>query len=139
MLRRLRMLLLAVSVMFLAIFFATPALAQEVPGDAPVGDVAEIITVNATLVLLLVNFLLPIINGIVLKVNPRPLVAQIVAAFTSGVATLLVQNQQTDGASVFSTQTLLLWAIAFGTQVASYAGVWKSHEVNAKTGPGLVG
>lgn len=119
--------------------FDAIAHAQEVPGDAPVVEVLETITLNATIVLLLVNFALPILNGIILRANPRPLVAQILSAATAAVTALVVQNQQTDGSAVFSTQTLLLWGVAFGTQIASYLGVWKPHDINGKTGPGILG
>lgn len=132
--------LVVLGLVALAIFF-TPALAgaQEVSGDDSLVDVVESITLNATLVLILVNFLLPIVNGIVLKANPRPIVAQIVSAGTAAISGFIVAAQQTDGSAVFTKQGILFAVISYLTQVATYVGVWKPHDINAKTGNGLVG
>jgi hypothetical protein len=137
MIRRL-LLVVALALAFVA-SAALPVGAQEVPGEAPVVEVVKTISLNATIVFLAVNFLLPVFNGIILKANPRPLVAQILSALTAAVAGFITAATQTDGSAIFTPQAVLFAVVAFLIQVASYVGVWKPHNVNAATGRGLVG
>lgn len=139
MLRTIKALMCAAFAMLIMLGTASVAGAQEVEGSDPLVDVVETITLDATLVLILVNFLLPVVNGIVLKANPKPIVAQILSALTSAVSGFVVAATQTDGTAIFTKQGLLFAAIAYLTQVATYLGVWKPHDVNSRTGPGFIG
>lgn len=80
---------------------------------------------------------IPIIVGILTKVNAPALVKGSISLFLSAVAGLLAQNIVADGGAVLSQAAIFYAAIAFVTQLAMYLGIYKPLDLNAKTAPKL--
>jgi hypothetical protein len=84
---------------------------------------------------MLVSLVLPIAVGLVTKTSAPPLLKQIVAALASAATGLIATATQIDGTAVLSRQALLLAVISFVAQQATYLGVYKPQDANAKLVP----
>ena len=96
-----------------------------------------IITLDAMVVSLLVGTLLPILVGLVTKLNVSGGVKAVLLLTLSVVQGAVVNATQVDGSAVFSKETLLLAGVGWVTAIASYYGLLKptniSPKVNEKT------
>jgi hypothetical protein len=79
--------------------------------------------------------LLPIITGLLTKLNARDWVKGLVNLVLSAVAGVITANLVVGGGAVVSDETLILAGISFVTSVASYFGFYQNVNLNAKLAP----
>lgn len=125
---------------------AGPAGAQvAVDGNAsPDAPVSSVLTVNNTLVQLLVGAVIPLVSGFLLRPQNPAWVKVLVAGLVGVAANAFVQAISADGTAVLSQEWFvnlaLLWAAEFGSYTHFWNPVLASKGgVNAATGPGIVG
>lgn len=93
------------------------------------------ITLSAWLVTLISTFIIPIITGLLTKYNAGVGLKQFVTAVLSAVAGLVSNGIQPDGSATFSKETLVLVLTTFIVTQATYLGIYKPFDLNAKTAP----
>jgi len=93
------------------------------------------ITLDSTIATLIVSALIPLVVGLLTKVSAGAKLKAIVSIVLNAVQALIVSSVTSDGSSVISTQTLILWVIGVATSIGSYVGVWKSVDINQKLAP----
>lgn len=90
------------------------------------------ITINAALVSVLVGSLLPLLVGLVTKIELHSGIKAAILLLFSVVQGVIVTAIQTDGSAIISTEALLTAAITWISGVASYNGLLKPAEVSTK-------
>jgi hypothetical protein len=93
------------------------------------------ITLNSTIATLIASAFIPLIVGLLTKSTASAKLKAIVSIVLNAVQALIVSSATSDGSSVISTQTLILWVIGVATSVGSYIGVWKPVDINQKLAP----
>ena len=63
--------------------------------------------------------------GLLTKVSAPDRVKAVAGIVLSAVAALITQATTADGGAVLSQDMIVTWALALGTSIASYLGVWK--------------
>lgn len=89
-------------------------------------------TVNATLTMLLVGTLIPILVGLITKANAPAAVKSICMIVLSAIGAAFVVSTQADGTAVFSKETIVATLNTIVQAVATYYGVWKPSGVSGK-------
>lgn len=100
-----------------------------------VSDVTSHIEFSTFAVTALVSLVIPVLTGLLTKVNAAPAVKQVLTIVLAAVNTLIVSNLTDSGTSVVSKETALLWAVSTGIAITSYLGIYKPHDANAKLSP----
>lgn len=90
-----------------------------------------VFTLDALLVSTLLGTVLPILVGLVTKLNAASWVKGVSLLFLSAVTGLISTSTTLDGTAVFSKESLILALIAWVTAVATYFGLLKPAEVTA--------
>lgn len=109
-------------------------LTQNVTPDAPLS-----LHVSEVGVSLLLGLVLPFVLALVLRpAAPEP-VKVIGGIVVAGAAALIKEAVQADGSAVLSWEMLVQFALIYVPQIAAYVGIWKPLNINARTGPGVVG
>lgn len=98
------------------------------------GETLSTVTIDAIVVTLLVSLVIPLLNGILTKANASAGVHQIVTLVLSAATGFLATATQADGTAVFSMHSLFLALLALVVSIASYLGIYKPHNANAKLG-----
>lgn len=93
------------------------------------------IRLDPMLVTFVVSVLLPIVVGFVTKANASTALKQIVSIAASIGTGLVVTATQVDGVAVISKQAAFYAFVAFATQTATYLGIYKPQNANAKIAP----
>lgn len=90
------------------------------------------LALTPTLVLILVSVLIPILTGLLTKINASTTLKQVVTIILAGANAVIVSNLGEDGGAVLTdsviTDALVSWTVA----IASYLGVYKPHDANTK-------
>lgn len=104
-------------------------------GAALAVSIETTITLAPLVVVLLVGTFIPILVGIVTKLDASPALKQVLTIVLSGIAGLLNTAVVADGSAVFSVETLLLAGATWLTAIATYAGVYGSARTNDHLAP----
>jgi carbon starvation protein CstA len=80
---------------------------------------------NPTTVAIVAGFLIPLAVGLLTKVSAPDRVKAVAGIVLAAVAALITQATTADGGAVISQEMVVTWALALGTSIASYLGVWK--------------
>lgn len=95
------------------------------------------ITLAPQTVQIILGVLLPLLVGIVTKLNASKAVKSFVLLILSLIGGTLSQAIASDGSAFFSQETLISVATTWVVAIASYYGLWKpsgtSESVNTKT------
>lgn len=94
-------------------------------------------TLSAGLVMMISTFVIPIIVGLLTKYNASASLKQFVTAILAAVASLINAATQLDGTAVISKEMLTLAIGTFVLSQATYLGIYKPLDLNAKTAPNL--
>ena len=96
-----------------------------------------VLELDATLTMLIVATLIPLLVGIVTKLGTHPAVKSIALIVLTTAASVLVVSTQADGVAVVSKATAITAIQSIVTAVATYFGVWRatgvSETLNTKT------
>lgn len=95
------------------------------------------ITLNSTFVVIIVGTLIPILVGVMTKLDASPRIKSIINIVLNGVQALIVSSVTADGAAAISKQTAVLWALGVITSIATYLGVWKPNNIPQKLLPNV--
>ncbi len=95
----------------------------------------EEFVLSGNVVTLVLGVLIPVLTGLVTKAEGSTTVKQIVAIVLSGAAALLANAVGDDGQAVVSVQTLFDAVVIWVIQIATYLGIYKPHDANAKLAP----
>jgi len=119
------------------------ALAQDAGNATPDSPVGTVFTINNSLVLLLVGFVLPLVNGLLNHPSNPAWVKIGLAGALAAVGNAFVQTIQDDGTAILSQEWLLQTLIIFATGIGTYLGVWdpllrSRGGLNQATGPGVI-
>lgn len=95
------------------------------------------ITINATFVTILIGTLIPILVGLLTKLDASPKVKSIVSIVLNAVQALIVSSVVSDGTAIISKQTAILWGLGVITSIATYVGIWKPVDAPAKLLPNV--
>jgi hypothetical protein len=95
----------------------------------------EEIVLDANLVTLIAGVLIPVLTGLITKYEGSTAVKQIVAIVLSGAAAMLAAAVSETGDAVLTVQTLFDAAVIWVIQIATYLGIYKPHDANAKLAP----
>jgi hypothetical protein len=121
---------------------AGAAALQEPSGDGPVGST---LTLNATVVNILIGVVLPILLGIALKPSNPQWVKTIGGIVVAGVAAVITNAIRDDGTAVLSAAMFLQFVTVYVPQIVSYLGLWKplgedtaAGSFDGALGPGVV-
>lgn len=87
---------------------------------------------TATTVLLLVSVVIPILTGLLTKLNASTTVKQVVTLTLAAANTLIVSNTMADGGAVLTDSVLTDAAVSWIVAVAAYLGVYEPHDTNRK-------
>lgn len=115
------------------VFFATPsvAAAQEVdPGDTVASLELSALTVTAV-----VSLFIPIVVGLITKVDLNPLWKGAINIVLSAVNAAIVTATVADGTAVFSKETLIAAFFGMVVSLATYLQVYKPLDANSKLLP----
>lgn len=95
------------------------------------------ITISALVVQLVVSTLVPLVVGIVTKVNAPSSVKALTMIVVNAASALVVTSTQADGTAVISSTALLFAILGVVQSAATYLGVWKplgvAQAVQSKT------
>lgn len=114
--------------------FAAHLFGQEATGDTPIGAT---FTLSAFWVLIIGMLLIPVATGLITKANASATVKQIVTLVISAVVSIISISRQETGIAVVSWNTVVLIVVQTLAAIATYLGVYKPHELNAKTAPAV--
>lgn len=101
----------------------------------PLTEVTSQIEFDAFTVTALVSLVIPVLTGLLTKVNAAPAVKQVVTIVLAAVNTLVVNATVGDGGAVITKENFLLWAVSTAIAVTTYLGIYKPHDANAKLSP----
>ncbi len=104
-------------------------------GAALAVSIDTTITLAPLVVVLLTGTFIPILVGIVTKLDASPGLKQVVTIVLAGIAGLLNASLVADGSAVFSVETLLLACATWLVAIAEYAGVMGSARINDRLFP----
>lgn len=131
----LRRLLCAFALVFA--FLQTPVIgfhaiagAQDITDNATAVAPVASLTLSAFTVLVLSSFLIPVVNGLLVRSGASTVVKQIVAAFLSTIAGLLTTYTQLDGTAMLSLATLQYAMLSWLVAAAGYLAVFKPLGTN---------
>lgn len=94
-------------------------------------------TVSALVVSIILGTVLPIVVGIVTKINaPSKLKGALLTALNA-LQAWIVSAVALDGSAVFTKDSALLFALGMVTSLATYYGVYKPNDVPLKLAPGF--
>ena len=110
-------------------------LALLAQADEAVTTVTSQIEFDAFVVSALLSLVIPVLTGLITKVNAAPAVKQITTIVLAAVASLVATNTVQDGTAIISKETGLLWAMNTAIAITSYLGIYKPHNANAKLSP----
>ena len=110
-------------------------LALLAQASEPLTSVTSHIQFDAFTVTALVSLAIPVLTGLLTKINAAPAVKQVVTIVLAAINTLIVQSTLADGTAVISKENGLLWAVSTGIAITSYLGIYKPHDANAKLSP----
>lgn len=99
------------------------------------GDTVASIGLSALSVTLLVSVFIPIVTGIVTKLNTSGQIKGLVTLVLNLINAAVVGAITSDGSSVFSEETIIAALVGMAISVASYLGFYKPVDMNAKLGP----
>jgi hypothetical protein len=97
--------------------------------------IATTITLTPIVVTLLTGTLIPILVGLVTRSGASPGLKQAITIVLAGAAALIVQSTLADGSAVFSLETLILAAANWLVAIATYAGFFRSLNINDHLAP----
>ena len=83
------------------------------------------ITINATLAVVITGSLIPLAISLVTKSTASPKLKSLLNVLFNAVQALIVSSMLSNGSAVISKDTLILWVTGVVISSASYIGVWK--------------
>lgn len=92
----------------------------------------DLITIDALVVTTLLGTILPILTGLITKMETSSGFKGTVLLFLSAAAGLLNSAITMDGTAVFSKETLFLAFLAWISSVATYQGILKPAKISTK-------
>lgn len=92
-------------------------------------------TLSALVVTMIVSYLIPAITALLTKASASVGVKQFVTALLAALNGVVVTATQIDGTAVISKQAAVLALGSFIAAQASYVGLYKPHDANAKIAP----
>lgn len=98
---------------------------------------AVVVTIAPLLTTLISGTIIPILTGLVTKSGASDTVKQGVTVVLAGASGLIQGSVIDTGASVFSAETLALAVASWIIAIASYHGVYQSHDINEKLSPDI--
>lgn len=111
---------------------AAPALAQEIPNDAPAVAPVASLELNEFTVLVITSLLIPLATGLITKLSASATVKQIVTLALATAVGVITTGTQVDGTAIISLTTVQYALLSFAIAVVSYLGLYKPHDANAK-------
>ena len=93
------------------------------------------VTIGPLVVTLLSGTIIPILVGLVTKSSASAGWKQAATVVLAGVAGLIQSSVGVTGASVLSTDTLILAAASWVVAIATYHGVYQAHDINSTLSP----
>lgn len=114
-----------------AFVFTDVAHAQDIEG----GDTVAEIRLSALTVTLVVSVFIPIVVGILTKLDTSSTVKGVVTLILNLVNAAVVGAVVADGTAVFSEATITAALVGMAISVASYLGFYKPVDLNAKLAP----
>lgn len=114
---------------FLAL--AAPSVAHAAADDGS-GFSLEL---NASLVTMIVAYLIPLLTGLITKIDTTAMWKGLVTLVLNLVSAAIVTATVADGTAVWSTETLLTALGGFAVSIVSYLGLFKPVAINGKLVP----
>lgn len=95
-------------------------------GDSsPDSGIGLTLTVNNTLVTILVGTIIPLVNGLLVRPSNPAWVKTLLASLLAVAATAFSQAIQADGSAFLSQEWFLTLAVTWIAMIATYYGLWK--------------
>lgn len=113
---------------------ATPVVTQGT--QAVTGHTFVSLTISATLVTMLVSYIIPILTALITKATASANLKQFITALLAAANGLVVAGMVNDGTSVLSKEAILFAAGSFVLANISYISFWKPKDLNSKVVPG---
>lgn len=123
---------IAATVFAVVAVLASPASAQTVDPEAPVGAV---LTLSDTGVRLLIGLVLPVVLGLIVKVTNPEWVKVIGGIVVAAIAAVITENIQDNGTAVLSWDMFVGAVLIYVPQIVSYLGIWKPLDLNNRLAP----
>lgn len=93
------------------------------------------LTLNPFTVLVILSWVIPVLTGLITKLNAPDIVKGGVALTLSYVAAAVSQAVTEDGSAIFSQETLSMAALSYVIQLSGYLGLMKPLKINEKLLP----
>ena len=92
-------------------------------------------TLDATVVAIVLGLVLPFVVGLMTKLGASKAVKATVGIVVAGIAATIQNALKDDGTAFISSEMFLNFVLVYGTQLLSYHGLWSNFSVNEKTAP----
>lgn len=115
---------------------AMPACERTASAQDSSGLDASTVTIDKPWVAIITGLLLPLVVGLVTKLNASNTVKVAVGIVVAGLAAVITEAIQDDGSAVLGWDTLETFVMVYGTQLLTYLGIWRPLSLNARTAPG---
>lgn len=103
--------------------------------------IAEVtqVAIDATYVMLLVSTIIPLLVGLLTKLNASSSLKSIVMIVLNAIAAFITTSTVDDGSAVLTKEGFIAFALGVVTSIATYYGVWKPVGVSAKLNESTAG
>lgn len=115
--------------------FAAPPEVTDGNGTAVTGSTLVSVTLSATLVTMLVSYVIPILTAFITQSSASTGLKQFVTALLSAINGLIVGGLVNDGSAALSKESILFAVGSFVLANVSYITFWKPRSLNAKVAP----
>lgn len=92
-------------------------------------------TVNAMVVTIILGTILPILVGLITKLDAPSGMKGAILIVLNAVQAGIVSATTADGSASFTTESLVLFAFGIATSLSTYYGVYKPLDVPSKLAP----
>jgi len=91
----------------------------------------QTIVISATGITMVVGLFIPLLNGLLTKLNTTPFKKGLLTLVLNGISAFVISSIAADGTAVISWNTFFAWFVGFIASIASYAGIWKPAHLTS--------